>query len=147
MASVYNINRLVLIIDIDCIFCEVRTEILSTLYMNSMVLTQLISGLSSRRAGFDPRPVRLRFMVGEVEMGQIFLFEVFASQYHSKNAPYLNLHIIRTSSGNLLKMRRSRTSVDVRQKSTFGVEMYPVGPAAWHLDTGFLRCRLLFTKY
>ena len=39
MTSLYNINQLVLIIDMDCIFREAGTELLSTLYMNSMVLT------------------------------------------------------------------------------------------------------------
>jgi len=37
--------------------------------------------------------------------------------------------------------------MDVRQKSTLGVEVYPADPAAWHLDTGFLLCRLSSTKY
>ena len=53
-------------------------------------LRRLVTGLSQRRLGFDPRPVRVGFVVEKVAQGRVFLrvFRVFPYQYHSTNSPY-----------------------------------------------------------
>jgi hypothetical protein len=56
--------------------CEVRTEFLymtETSFMLDAVtwLRQLVAGLSQWRPGFSPRPVRVRFMVDRVALGEV----------------------------------------------------------------------------
>ena len=49
----------------------------------------LVAGLLQWRLGFDPRPVRVGFVVDKVALGRVFLpvFWVFALSYHTTNSP------------------------------------------------------------
>jgi hypothetical protein len=49
-------------------FCEFRVMV----HMMPW-LRRLVGGLSPRRPGFDPRPVRGRFVVDRLSLGQVFL--------------------------------------------------------------------------
>jgi hypothetical protein len=50
---------------------------------------RLVAGLSSRRPGFDPASVHVRFMVDKVALGQVFFpkYLGFACQFHATGAP------------------------------------------------------------
>jgi hypothetical protein len=51
-------------------------------------LTQLVTGLSPRRPGFDPRSVHVGFVVDKVALGQVFSeYFGFPRQFHSTGAP------------------------------------------------------------
>jgi hypothetical protein len=60
--------------------------------MNYIVpwIRRLVAGLSRRRPGFDPSPVRVKFVVGKVALGKVCFpsTSVFPSQYYSTNVPY-----------------------------------------------------------
>ena len=53
-------------------------------------LRRLVSGLSSQNAEFDPRSVHMRYLVGKMDLGQVFLLvrRFFPCQHYSTNAPY-----------------------------------------------------------
>jgi hypothetical protein len=53
------------------VLCDVCTG--SFIFMAIPWLRQLIAGLSLSRPKFDPRPVHVRFVVGKVALGQVFL--------------------------------------------------------------------------
>jgi hypothetical protein len=59
-------------------------------------LKRPVSGLSSQNAGTDPRSVHVRYLVGKMELGQVFSSStsVFPCQPHSTNAPYSALYNI-----------------------------------------------------
>jgi hypothetical protein len=70
--------------------CEVETEFLDITGTNLgrvVCLRRLLAGLSLQRAGFDPRPFHVRFVVNKVA-GYSHSISVFPCQYHSINASY-----------------------------------------------------------
>jgi len=57
-------------------------------------LRLLVTELSHWRPGFNPRPVCVRFMMGEVNLDQIYLAILhFSPVYHAVNAPYCFIHL------------------------------------------------------
>jgi hypothetical protein len=60
--SLYNINWLDFITETECVYCAVRT--------GSLYIIQQCS--SRRKTGFSPGPIRLRFVMGKVTLGNVF---------------------------------------------------------------------------
>jgi len=59
-------------------------------------LSRSVAGISPQKPGFDPRPVRVEFVVDKVAMGQSPLpqrYFDFSCQYHSTNALYSSSHL------------------------------------------------------
>jgi hypothetical protein len=86
--SLYSINWLVFITEIECVYCVVRTEWLNVIHVNlslEMALPwfwRLDAGLWPRRPVFDPRSLCVAFVV-EWQTDRFF-----PCQYHSTNVPY-----------------------------------------------------------
>jgi hypothetical protein len=60
--SLYNVNWLVCITETESVYCAGRTE--------SSTIIQERS--PRRKTGFDPWPIRLRFVMGNVALGNVF---------------------------------------------------------------------------
>jgi hypothetical protein len=146
MTSLYNINRLVLIIDVDCILWSRTWNFKYSIHEQHG--TDIV----------NPRPItaesRVRSQASPVEIyggrsGDGTDFPVWRF-YLSVSFPNCYILILMHSYQAWEPSKKAtffRTSLDVRQKSTLGVEMCPACTAAWHLGTGFLRCLLSSTKY
>ena len=68
--SLYRIDWLVFITETECVYCAVYTEYLNTTEAN-------LSIYSTKRPVFDPRLVRVRFVVYKLALGQILFSEYF----------------------------------------------------------------------
>ena len=79
IVSLYSINWLAYITGTECVYCAVRGHSWIVIMIN----------VSSRRPGFDPRPIRVRFVLNGVALWQVFLPVLwFSRQYHSTNTPH-----------------------------------------------------------
>ena len=63
LVSLYSINRLAYITGTKCVYCAVRGQSWIVIMINVL----------SRRPGFDPRPVHVRFVLSRVALWQVFL--------------------------------------------------------------------------
>ena len=72
--SFYSVNWLVFIIETECVYCAVRAEYLNII---RLILVCKFKAASRRRliveSGFDPRSVRVIFVVDKAAFGQVFL--------------------------------------------------------------------------
>jgi hypothetical protein len=92
-----TINLWVFIIEMESVYCAVGTGSLYTRLSAVLLMTvlwhrRLVAGLSLWNAGFDRRPVRVRFVVDKVALGQALLpsTSFFPRRCHSTKASYLS---------------------------------------------------------
>ena len=71
--SLYNINWLVFITEIQCVYCAVRTGYLYIIHVNYHPWPRLlVHGLSPEKLGFDPSLLHLIVVLNTVTLGQGF---------------------------------------------------------------------------
>jgi len=74
-----SINWLVFVTEIDCVYCTIRTECLTIIYVTFYLEMlrpwhrRLIAGLSPRRPRFDDRSIHVRCVIDKVALGRGFL--------------------------------------------------------------------------
>ena len=87
--SLYNINWLVCITEMECVYCAVRTESLNIIPVNFSLVRQC-RVLSPRQPRFDPTAVYVRLVVDKVVLANVYFPSTSAvpCRYHSTNAQY-----------------------------------------------------------
>ena len=85
--ALYSTDWLVFITETECVYCAVRAEYLYTTEAKLSIYTM-------KKSVFDPRPIRVRFVVYKVTLGLIFFPpspSVLPCRYHSANSPCWSL--------------------------------------------------------
>ena len=121
--TVRIILPIVFLMEANTVLCEVRTKYFYRWKMLISVAVlyhrRLVAGRLTRRHGFDPRSVHVRFDVDKVAVGQAFSqYFSFPCQYHSTNAPYSFIHLPPTLYNVFLPVLQFPPSVSFHQCST-----------------------------
>lgn len=112
--------------EIQSVFCEVRTRFLNISQLKCVLQSRLChgSGFSPQSFGFSLRPVHLRFMANTVVLGQVFLCILQFSSVSIipwKLHTHLHLNIIlirRTSGWKLVTSKESSTLLEIGDQWT-----------------------------
>jgi hypothetical protein len=116
------------VMDVGCGLSEVQTGYYVGVMCKAVPwLRRLVDGLSPRKLGFDPGPVRVGFVVEKWHLDRFIsqLFSImflsqyfsFPCQYHSTNAPYSFIHLPPTLYNVSLPVLQFPLSVSFHQRS------------------------------
>jgi hypothetical protein len=137
-------NASVAITETVCVYCSVQPHSLNItglMQKNVSWLKRAMVGMSPRRSGLDPRPVRVRLVVVKVTPGQLFLhiLRCFPLIVHT----HLNLitTVRRTSRRNLGTFKQNCAVSDIGERWTENNPFYVlkyVHPSSKDQDTRLL---------